>query len=91
MKTRDENLVNDKNTEEPKGFNAVESCSNCNPCRCPINKKECNAKISRHEFMNPYEFSDKALLEELIIRIKKDCIRIKNDKEGNVYFEEECR
>jgi hypothetical protein len=91
MKSEDKNLINHKNTKELKGFNATKSCPNCNPCLCPIDKKKCNAKISRHEFMNPDEFSDKALLEELIIRIKKDCIRVEKDEKGDVYFKEECR
>jgi hypothetical protein len=80
-----------KNKPKPTGFNSVDSCPNCNPCLCPTNKKECNAKISRHEFSNPYEFSDEALLEELIIRIKKGCIEIKKDKDDWYWFDVECQ
>jgi len=83
-----ENIEKNKKIE-PTGFNSVDSCPNCNPCKCPIKKEECNAKISRHEFMNPYEFSDKALLEELIIRIKKGCIKIDRGDETDVYTESE--
>ncbi|MCE8163095.1 MAG: hypothetical protein I3274_02655 [Candidatus Moeniiplasma glomeromycotorum] len=69
-----------------RGFNSVESCPNCNK---PIIKDQ-SPEINRHEFSNPYEFTDKALLEELIIRLKKGCIEIKETKKGLI-FEEECR
>jgi hypothetical protein len=72
------------------GFNSVESCPNCNKCLCPIDKEKCRSKISRHEFMNYCEFTDKALLEELIVRIKKGCIEIRKENHGFI-FEEECR
>ncbi|WNE40949.1 MAG: hypothetical protein mread185_000406 [Mycoplasmataceae bacterium] len=72
--------------KQAKGFNSVLSCPNCNK----FNIKNQHIEISHHEFMNSDEFTDKALLEELIIRTKKGCIEIK--KEGKDFvFEEECR
>jgi hypothetical protein len=61
----------------PTGFNSASSCPNCNPCNCPVDKERCRAKINRHAFMNAYEFTDQALIEELIMRIKMGCIVIK--------------
>jgi hypothetical protein len=64
------------------GFNSVESCPNCNPCNCPQDKEKCRQKINRHAFLNGHEFTDQALLEELVIRIKMGCVVIKEKIRG---------
>ncbi|CAG8559937.1 2891_t:CDS:2, partial [Cetraspora pellucida] len=84
-KTADDEESGDGNYEKKvirrSKLKKVESCPNCNKCLCPIDKEECRSKISRHEFMNYCEFTDKALLEELIIRIKKG---MKKNKKGEI-------
>ena len=84
-KAEKEIMLGKVKTTNLRGFNSVQSCPQCNsPCVTQ------SSELSRHGFTNHSEFTDQALLEELIIRIKKGCLEIKKVSKDFVLVTE-CR